>query len=207
MVLDDDRLYRKTEAPIPPTPKKAKAKPKAKPRRSRGTRTSKRQKLEDPEAEEEQDGEPEEQTEEIKQQEPLDDDGFGGMTWECIAVTFEEYQTFLESIRRSKDANEKSLHQTITEDVMPIIEKRAETQRQKALKKQREFENLQKMATAKRSGRLAEKHEKQRQTEEADAAEKKRLEDLAMARKGQKKQHEMEEVSYELKQGTISSSC
>lgn len=196
MVLDDDRLYRKTEAPIPPTPKKAKAKAKPKARKSRGTRSSKRQKLlEEPEDEEEQDGEADEQPVEIKQEAPVEDDGFGGMTWECVAVTFEDYQTFLESIRRSKDADEKALHKTITEDIMPTIEKRAESQRQKALKKQRELENLQKLATAKRSGRLAEKQERQRQVEEVEAAEKKHREDLAMAQKEHKKQQEMEEVS------------
>ncbi|GAB7348671.1 hypothetical protein MBLNU459_g7034t1 [Dothideomycetes sp. NU459] len=202
LVLDDDRLYRRTEAPIPPTPKKSKPKPKAKPRRSRGTRSSKRQKLAEPDDEDEADGEPdgeaegeaEEPADRDKQIDAVEDDGFGGMTWECVAVTFDEYQTFLESIRRSRDPNEKALHKAITDDVLPIIEKRAEAQRQKALKRQREFENLQKMATAKRSGRLAEKHERQRQTEEAQAAEKKRLDDLVMARKEQKKQVEMEEA-------------
>ena len=43
-MLDDDRLYRRTDAPLPPA---TKPKPKPKARKSRGTRTSKRRKLEE----------------------------------------------------------------------------------------------------------------------------------------------------------------
>lgn len=192
-LLDDDRLYRRTDAPPPPEPK-PKAKPKAKKRTS--TRSSKRRKLSTPlpESEAEEDGDVEEKNGDAKQENGVEDDGFGGMKWECIAITLEDYQNFLESIRKSRDPNEKALHKFITSDVLPIIEKRAEAQRQKALRKQRELETLQKMATAKRSSRLAGKAEQKKHEEEAAAAERKRQEELAMAHREQERQRKMEEV-------------
>lgn len=116
------------------------------------------------------------------------------MKWECIAITLDDYQKFLETIRRSTDADEKVLRKRITDEILPVMEEQAEKQRQKALKRQREAENLQKLATAKRSSRLAGKKELEKQREEAKAAEKQELADLAMARKEQEKQRQMEEV-------------
>ena len=109
-------------------------------------------------------------------------------------MTFEEYQNFLETINRSKDPNEKALHKAIVDTVLPILEKRAEAQRQKALKKQRELENLSKLATAKRSSRLAGKAERQKEIEDAAAAEQKRKAELAMAHKEQERQQNLEKV-------------
>jgi len=138
-----------------------------------------------------------ETTNEVKQEDKKEeDDGFGGMTWECIAVTLQDYQSFLESIRKSRDPNEKALHKAITDTVLPILEKKAEAQRAKALKKQRELENLQKMATAKRSTRIAGRLEKQKEEEEAAIAERKRIEDLEMAHKEQKRQQKLEQVCH-----------
>ncbi|GAM86473.1 hypothetical protein ANO11243_044870 [Dothideomycetidae sp. 11243] len=198
-LLDDDRLYRRTDALIPSTPVKAaktKSKPKAKPR-ARGTRASKRIRLSENFDESEDDQDPPVQgtpADGEEQSDPAEDD-FDGMKWECIAVTMDEYQDFLESIRRSRDRNEKSLHRSILESVIPILEKRAEAQRQKVLRQQREYENLQKLATAKRSSRLADKQERQREAEEAAIAEQKRRADLEMAHKEQRRQEQMEEVS------------
>ncbi|KAF2157737.1 hypothetical protein K461DRAFT_250909 [Myriangium duriaei CBS 260.36] len=194
-LLDDDRLYRRTDAPIPPTPVKPKAKSKSKPKaRARGTRASKRIRLSTPETEDEDESIVDDTNVDVEVQPAEQDDDFGGMRWECLAVTMDEYQDFLESIRRSRDPNEKALHKAIIESVIPILEKRAESQKQKMLKRQRELENLQKMATAKRSSRLADKQEKQREVEEAAAAERKRLADLDMARKEQRRQQEMDEA-------------
>jgi prophage antirepressor-like protein len=121
--------------------------------------------------------------------------GFTSKTWECIAITLEEYQEFMASIFRSRDPNEKQLRARIEEDVLPIIEKRAEAIRQKKLKKLRELENVQKMATAKRSGRLASKAEREaKEQEERDAEERKR-QDLKMAHEEQERQKRIEEVS------------
>lgn len=192
-ILDDDRLYRRTEAPLPPEPKKAKTtKAKPKPRKSRGTRSSKRVKLSSPqESEDERDAEEGAQNGDTEQPE---DDFFGGRKWECVAVTLEEYQTFLESIRRTSDEDEKVLRKRIQDQIMPVLEEQAEKQRQKAARRARELENLQKLATAKRSSRIAGKLEVQKQREEEEAAEEKRRADLKMAKKEQEKQRQMEEV-------------
>lgn len=191
-VLDDNRLYRRTDAPLPPEPKKTKAKPKA--RKSRGTRTSKRRKLSSPQDSEDEQEDVTDQVGNESQQQPTEDDDFGGMKWECIAVTHQDYQDFLESIRKSSDADEKALRQRIIEEVMPELEKEARKQVEKAQKVQRELEIQAKMEGAKRSSRLAGKKEQLKQKEEEEAAEKKRQADLAMARKEQEKQKHMEEV-------------
>ncbi|KAI9710919.1 MAG: hypothetical protein M1820_002354 [Bogoriella megaspora] len=193
-VLDDDRLYRQTDAPLPAPPVKTKAKAKSKPKHSRSTRSNKRRKVsrtvvDTEDEEEEPTAAPDHESE--PQPDPEDDD-FGGKKWECIAVTLEEYQSVLEDFRRSRDSNERRLYSVVSEMVLPVIERKAEEQARKVLRKQKELENLQKMATAKRSSRLADKHEKKQQEEEAAAAEQKRHADLAMARKEQERQQKME---------------
>lgn len=210
-VLDDNRLYRRADEPVPPPTPKIKAKPKSnakskKPAARKGTRASKRRKL-DASEDEEQDGQPEiddtgmaEDTEmingtsEAPQAEQESGYGFTRKTWECIAITLEDYQEFMAGIFRSRDPNEKQLRQTIETDVLPIIEKRAEALRQKQLKKVRELENLQKMATAKRSSRLADKADKEAKDREEREVEEKRQRDLKMAREEQDRQKRIEDV-------------
>ncbi|KAF2161837.1 hypothetical protein M409DRAFT_58904 [Zasmidium cellare ATCC 36951] len=206
-VLDDNRLYCRTdEPPPPPSPKpkaKAKSKPKAAKSRTRGTRASKRRKIEDSE-----DDQSEQQVEDFDEtmadstdvpngdkDQTEEEPGFGftSKTWECIAITLEEYQDFMASIFRSRDPNEKQLRSRIEEDVLPIIEKRAEALRQKQFKKIRELENLQKMATAKRSSRLAGKAEKEKQEREEREVEEKRQRELKMAHEEQDRQRRIEE--------------
>lgn len=122
------------------------------------------------------------------------EDSFGGMKWECVAVTLEDYQGFADSIRKSRDPNEKALVRRLEADVLPIIEKRADQQHQKVLRKQRELENMEKLANAKRSSRIAGRMEKLKEQEAAEEAERKHYADLEMARKEQEKQKQMEEV-------------
>lgn len=217
-VLDDNRLYRRTDAPVPPpTPPKPKAKAKSKSKskkavkpRTRGTRSSKRVKVEATPEEDEEDEEMEDAEAGAADETAIsnggNDDmdgepayGFTNKTWECIAVTLEEYQDFLATIFRSKDPNEKQLRKSIEENVLPILEKRAEALRQKQLKKLRELENLQKMATAKRSGRLAEKQEKERQDREVREAEEKKQAEIRMAHEEQERQKRIEEVCIEFR--------
>ncbi|EKG17537.1 hypothetical protein MPH_05228 [Macrophomina phaseolina MS6] len=192
-VLDDDRLYRRTDPPVPadPPPKsKSRAKPKLK--KTKGTRASKRRRLSTtpPESEGEQEHE-------VTHDQPThEEDTFGGMKWKCVAVTLEEYQAFIMSIRKSRDPNEKELVKRLEADVLPIIEKRAEQQRQKALRKQRELENMEKLANAKRSSRIAGRVEKQKEQEAAVEAERKRVAELEMAKKEQEKQKQMEEACW-----------
>ncbi|CAK4031548.1 hypothetical protein DOTSEDRAFT_49448 [Lecanosticta acicola] len=210
-LLDDNRLYRRADEPLPPpTPKpKAKAKSKAKSKsskssRTRATRSSKRRKVEDTE-----DEEPEEEDEPEEADTAMDDTlmtngdhaaqeeepgyGFTSKTWECVAITLEHYQDIMANMFRSRDPNEKNLRARIEADVLPTIEKRAEALRQKQLKKVRELENLQKMATAKRSSRIADKAEKDRQDREEREAEERRHAELKMAREEQERQRRIEE--------------
>ncbi|USW47982.1 Putative Zinc finger, PHD-type, Zinc finger, FYVE/PHD-type, Zinc finger, RING/FYVE/PHD-type [Septoria linicola] len=210
-VLDDNRLYRRTDEPLPPlTPKpkpKAKAKKssksKAKPP-TRGTRTSKRRKVEESEEEElddenEADDTAMDNTLMTNGDETMRDDvedtgyGFTKRTWELVAITLEEYQDFMASIFRSRDPNEKQLRARIETDVLPIIEKRAEALRAKQMKKLRELENLSKMATAKRSSRLADKADKEAEAQKEREAQEQRQRELKMAREEQERQKRIEE--------------
>ena len=121
------------------------------------------------------------------------DDGFGGRKWECVAVTLGQYQEFLESIQKSRDADEKELHRRIKEEVLPVIEKAEESQLRRKQKQERELQNMQKLATAKRSSRLEAKVERERQEREIAEAERKRKADLVSAKQNQEKQKKMEE--------------
>ena len=201
-VLDDNRLYRRTDEPPPPPTPKVKPKKKApKKRQSRGTRASKRRKIEDTSEDEveEQDAGEQEDTVMTNGDHPAEEEkeeegyGFTNKTWECVAITLEEYNDFLSTIFRSRDPNEKQLRRRIEEEVLPIIEKRAEALRAKQMKRLRELENLQKMASAKRSGRLAEKAEKEKQDREERELEEKKLADLRMAHEEQERQRRIEE--------------
>jgi hypothetical protein len=184
-VLDDNRLYRRTDPPLPPAKS---AKPKANSVKARAAaRASKRRRVSLAESSDVQEGEEEENEDKQKEE-----DTFGGMKWECLAITLEEYQDFLGSIAKSKDPNEKELRDRITEQVMPVIGKAAEDQRKKQARREKELLDLQKLATAKRSGRLAEKHERERQEQEALELKRKHEADLAEAIKDQARKEKME---------------
>ncbi|KAF2722831.1 hypothetical protein K431DRAFT_265967 [Polychaeton citri CBS 116435] len=200
-VLDDNRLYRRSDLPIPPPQPKPKPK-KAPSKKSRGraTRSSKRIKLEEtPEAEDEdeQNGAVQDDTVLTNGKDVTEQDepgyGFTNKTWECVAVTLEDYQNFLATIFRSRDPNEKQLRLQIEENILPLMEERAEKMRQKEMKRMRELENLQKMASAKRSSRLAGKAEKEKQDREDREAEGRRQAELQMAFEEQEKQRRIEE--------------
>lgn len=193
-VLDDNRMYRRTEPAPPAPPPKAKAKAKSKPKaKSRGTRASKRQKQSSPEPEEDAE---DEEAAAVQEPEVFEDDGFGGMKWECLCITLEDYRDYLSSIRKSRDPNEKTLYKRIEEDVIPIMEGLAEEQARKQARKAKELENLQKLATAKRSSRISARVEKQKEVEEAEAAERRRQEELAKAQAEASKQKKLEEVGH-----------
>lgn len=117
---------------------------------------------------------------------------YAAMKWECIAITLEDYQKFLDSIRNTRDADEKILRDRIEEHVMPIIEQEQAAQERQRIKREKELINLQLLAGAKRSSRLAEKGEKERQEREAMEAARKREEELAAARKEEERLRKME---------------
>ena len=122
------------------------------------------------------------------------DEDFGGRKWECVAITLGHYQEFLASIQKSRDSDERALHKRLTETVLPEIEKLEASQLRKRQKQERELVNMQKLATAKRSSRLEAKFEREKQEQEALEVERKRVEDLAAAKRDQEKQKSMEEA-------------
>lgn len=175
-VLDDNRLYRRTDPPIP-APQRPKKKPKS--RSSRASRTSKR-------------------TSGIALEEGSDEEDKGNdlaseYKWECVAVTLPEYQEFVESIRKSKDADEKELRGRLEEHVLPILEKAEEAQQRKRYKREKELVNLQLLAGAKRSSRLAAKEEKERSDRDAADAARKHEAALSEARREQYRKQQLED--------------
>ncbi|KAI9786062.1 MAG: hypothetical protein M1816_008153 [Peltula sp. TS41687] len=187
-LLDDNRLYRQTDPPPPPPPA---PKPKKNSKKAKAlARANKRRKLEENVENGNESDTPEGATNET----PEDgDDGLGGMKWECVAITVAQYKEFMESIRKSRDENEKALYQQCLQDILPVIEKAEEEQQRKLAKKQRELQALEKLATAKRSSRIAGKLEKQKEAEEAAKAERKRKADLVMAKKEQERLKKLEQ--------------
>ena len=188
-VLDDNRLYRRTDPPPPAPPtKKLKStskKAKAAVRASRRRRNSEvEEMLNNP------DGGTLGEDEDAQQH--AADDGFGGRKWECIAITLEQYQGFLETIQRSRNEDEKALHRRIAADVLPIIEKAEESHLRKKHKQEREIMNLHKLASAKRSSRLEAKMERERQEQEMVESERKRKADLLAAKQDLEKQKKMD---------------
>jgi hypothetical protein len=183
IVLDDNRLYRRTDPPPPPPPV-AKSKKNSKKGKAARRASKRRRVSENIESEVEP-------TEEVDATETpateQENDGFGGMKWECIAVTLEEFNTFITSIEKSRDPNEKVLRKRIVDGVLPLLEKQEEARKRKQAQKERELLNLEKLAHAKRSSRIAGKMEQQKQEEEAREAERKKQADLVMAHKEQEK--------------------
>ena len=117
----------------------------------------------------------------------------GGFKWECIAITLTQYHGFIDSIKKSKDPDEKILRERLMDQVIPIIEKAEESQRRKIERKERELLNLQRIAGAKRSSRLADKHDRERQERETAESDRKRADDLVAARREQERQTKMEQ--------------
>ena len=196
-MLDDNRLYRRTDPALPSTPPpKAKAKPKAKSKAGKAAaRASKRRKTAEGE-ETVQDQEINAVDEmEIKKEDEVEElDTFGGRKWECLAVNLAEYRTFLEGIQKSRDPDEKVLYSRLIQEVMPVIEKQEEDCQKKIARRQKELMNLEKLATAKRSSRLAGKQEREREEQEALIADQKRRTDLIAAKKDAERQRQMEEA-------------
>ncbi|KAL3427804.1 PHD-finger domain-containing protein [Phlyctema vagabunda] len=187
IVLDDNRLYRRTDPPPPPPVAKTKKNSK---KSKAGRRASKRRRAStavESETEAADDSVLEEQ-----EQKPAVEDTFGGMKWECLAVTLDHFNSFLATIEKSKDPNEKALRKRIADEVLPLLEKQEESRKRKAAQKERELQNMEKLASAKRSSRIAGRQEQIRQEEESKEAERKKQAELAMAKKEQEKWMKLE---------------
>ena len=195
-LLDDNRLYRRTDPPIPPAPK---AKPKANSLKAQAARRreSKRRRVEEsctPEVKTEGDSTLANGIDvQSVETDTQDTDTFGGFKWELVAITVAQYQEFIESLQRTRDDAEIALRDYLQEDIIPVIEKGEESQRRKIERKERELVNLEKLAGAKRSNRLADRHERERQEREAAEAVQKHATDLATAHKEQQRQLKMEQ--------------
>ena len=72
------------------------------------------------------------------------------------------------SLHSGSDENAKVLRDRIEEGLVPILQKQEEPRKRKAQARELELLNLQKMATAKRSSRLAGKAEQQKQEQQAE---------------------------------------
>ena len=121
------------------------------------------------------------------QDEEPEDDGLGGMKWECLAVTLDDVRQFISSIQKSKDSNERILREQIEDHLIPILERQEESRKRKQLQREKELLNLERMSHAKRSSRLANKAEVKRQEETAREEETKRRQEEALIRKEKQK--------------------
>ncbi|KAF9895437.1 hypothetical protein FE257_000343 [Aspergillus nanangensis] len=182
-ILDDNRLYRRTDPPIPPPKPKAKAKAKSRRKSARAMRAAKRRKVDEESAEEEDNA-----NDGVAAEDPFEE-----MKWECIAISLADYQQFLDNIRNTKDADEKILRDRIEEQVLPVIEKEEETQQRHKVKREKELFNMQLLAGAKRSSRLAGKAEKERHDREAADAARRQEAETVHSRKREDQRKKMEE--------------
>ncbi|KAK3695183.1 hypothetical protein B0T22DRAFT_488566 [Podospora appendiculata] len=191
-VLDDNRIYRLTEAPPPPIkPKKGSKKARASLRASKRRRVSTAAASDTDEAEEEPSATAAAGPAPKPEPEP-EDDGFGGMKWECIAVNLEEVRKFLSTIQKSRDDNEQVLRKQIQDHLVPILEKQEESAKRKQLQREKELQNLEKLAHAKRSSRIASKAEQQKMDEQAREEERKRQEEQIARRKEEQQRAKFE---------------
>lgn len=136
--------------------------------------------------------EEEENTELANEDAVAEDDGLGGAKWECLAITLEELNNTISSFNKTRDPNERTLKQRLIDDLLPLLEKQEESRQRKQAQKDRELLNLEKLATAKRSSRIAGKQEQHRHEEETREAERKRQAELVMAKKEQEKWRKLE---------------
>ncbi|KAL7628228.1 hypothetical protein AAE478_002427 [Parahypoxylon ruwenzoriense] len=187
-ILDDNRIYRMTDAPPTPAPWKPKKNTK---KAKAAARAAKRRRVSRSAAQNDEDADDGPASDADQAPEP-EDDGLGGAKWECIAVNLAEVQSFLSTIQKTRDDNEKVLKSTIENHLLPILLKQEESRKRKALQREKELVNLEKMAHAKRSSRLANKAEQQRQEQQAREEEQKRRVEAAAARKEEQKRLKME---------------
>lgn len=186
--MDDNRLYRLTPAPPPSLawkPKKNTKKAKAAARASKRRRTSRS-------AAQSHDAVNDDPTSDVEETREPEDDGLGGAKWECVGVTLSDIRNFLASLRKTRDDNEKILRDTVEEHLLPILEKQEESRKRKAVQRERELLNLEKMAHAKRSSRIAGKAEQQKLQQQAREEEEKRQREEKAARKAEQVRLKME---------------
>ncbi|KAI2635173.1 hypothetical protein GGS21DRAFT_97280 [Xylaria nigripes] len=187
-ILDDNRLYRLT--PAPPTvpvwkPKQNTKKAKAAARATKRRRTTRLGAQSNNAADNDL-------TSDVEGAPEPEDDGLGGAKWECIGVSLDDIQNFLATIQKTRDDNEKTLKNTIEEHLLPILQKQEDSRKRKAIQRQKELLNLEKMAHAKRSSRIANKAERHRLQQLAREEEEKRQKEEEVARKEEQRRLKLE---------------
>ncbi|KAM3505839.1 hypothetical protein MY11210_007799 [Beauveria gryllotalpidicola] len=157
-VLDDNRVYRFSEASEPPVRKSKKQKTYGANIRSGRGRQSGRSITEYAAAPKSSDPDS-----------PQVKSNSGGLDWECVAVTLDDVRRLVDKFRKTRDANERILRNQLHAHLLPILEKQEESRKRKQAQHQRELLSLAKMANAKRSSRIAGKVEQRKEEEEARA--------------------------------------
>ncbi|WDK18817.1 PHD-finger domain-containing protein [Colletotrichum graminicola] len=126
-----------------------------------------------------------------------EDNGLGGLRWECIAVSLEDVRGIIASFHKTKDDNEKVLRDQLQEHLLPILERQEESRKRKEQQRERELHNLAKMANAKRSSRIANRAEQQKQEEKALEEAK-----LLQAQRAAAKKEEQQRIKLEKERDT-----
>lgn len=174
-----------TEAPPPPpNPKKKTKKTKA------SQRSRKRQRISTAASSDAGDEDADDSETEKPAPKEAEDDGLGGMKWECLAVTLAEVRQLVSTLK-GRD-NERVLKEQIQEHLVPILERQEESRMRRQLQREKELLNLEKMAHAKRSSRLAGKAEQQKAVEESREEERKRQQQETAQRKEEAQRVKME---------------
>ncbi|PTB64064.1 hypothetical protein BBK36DRAFT_1178106 [Trichoderma citrinoviride] len=181
-VLDDNRVYRLSEAPPRQKPAPSKSS-----RQSR--RTGKRRRVSEPD-----DAANDSLNDAPKEGSELDyeDTHLGDMAWECVAVTLPEVQALVESMAKSRDENEKILRRQLRDHLVPILEKQEQERIRRELRREKELATLAKMAHAKRSSRIASKAELREQQEKARIEQEQLREAAAIQRREEQKRIKMQ---------------
>ncbi len=125
----------------------------------------------------------------------VDDDtggGLGGMKWECVAVALDDLRALLASIPGKRDPNERVLREKIVKHLLPILEQQEERRKKRERERERELLNLARMASAKKSSRIASRQEHLRQEELQREEDQKRRLELEALRRAEQKQRKME---------------
>jgi hypothetical protein len=196
-VLDDNRLYRLTEPPEPAIPTKKMKKSKKMKTYRAGRRSSRRQRLSATSPDDDMsDGDMLTEVGDAVAtvDRTVGEDSLGGMIWECIAVTLNEVETFLDGIARSRDDNEKVLRNQIRDHLLPILQKQEDSRKRREQQRERELLNQAKLANAKRSSRIRGKIEQQKHDEDAKREEERMRHEEAVERRAEaariKREHE-----------------
>lgn len=205
--LSGNRLYRRTDPPIP-EPSKSKPKLKYTSKKAqaqrRKSRSSKRRKVNDSDDADTELADADETTNDVQldgettlDQSIADTDPeklntYGELRWECIAITLDEFNSFMATIAKSKDPNEKNLKAMIEGEMIPELARAEERKQAKIQARLREIQLQEKMQGAKRSGRLAAKQEREREEAEAAEEERQRQALLVEAHRAEERQHKME---------------